>query len=110
MSMMELAARCEAATGGDRQLDEAIRLAVGGRLVPVIQPWTMGRGAPLYTSSLDAAMGMVDNDGCSLIGPMFGSGMWQATTGQDGEHQADARSPALALCAAALRARAAQCS
>jgi hypothetical protein len=131
---MELAARCEQASGADRDLDAAIAFAAGvydfklrhgfddcriirgerrsetSLEVRVVGPngGTLIYDEPYerYTASLDAAMTLVDENGCSLLGPMMHSRLWQATCGEDGEHQADAATPALALTAAALRARA----
>lgn len=111
--LLELADRCEAASGPDRAIDGAIREALGlpdrHRIANgmVIDGYGFGTPIPEYTASLDAAMTLVDLDqGFDLIGPMQGSGLWQAGCGEDGREQADAATPALALCAASLRARA----
>ncbi len=108
MTLLELAERCEAATGPNFQLEQDI----GGTVFPE-------RGAithPPYTASLDAAMTLVpedafwrlghDGDGADpsefrsqVIVPKMG--------GADARGVALACAPALALCAASLRARAA---
>lgn len=122
-ALLQLAGRCEAATGPDREMDADIVQALG--LAP---HWVCGRigfgqfqapdprdqswSSPAFTASLDAAMTLVPE------------GWWIATLAQNrhGERTtvtlyndeieyADCRSaptPALALCAAALRARAQQ--
>ena len=110
--LLELAERCARATGPDWKLDlaifeaadpEAYRGSVLGayhradRVTP-----------PSYTASLDAAMTLVP------LGQQFGCGSKDATdrawawAGQfsEGDYIANAATPALALCAAALRARA----
>ena len=78
-AMVELAERCEKAARPDRELDAAIAAAVHLKQLTYSSPeWIKD---PEFTASLDAAMSLVLRDG-------------QAAT------------PALALCAAALRARA----
>jgi hypothetical protein len=89
--LLELAARCEAAVGPDNWLSADIGVAFD---IP-------GDKCPHYTSSLDAAMTLVP-----------GSKHWMIQTRFNGYHAevaisgTDAVTPALALCAAALRARA----
>jgi hypothetical protein len=146
--MLDLAERCEKATGPDRELDVKIGYSVGvltkytdpmppyGALVgveyageqhPLFAPWWPNRrddrddlaciaemtGLPAYTASLDAAMTLVpegisfevrrsgtgDKGQAMLWDPMRAPGdlQWRVT---------GCASPALALCAAALRARA----
>jgi hypothetical protein len=52
-ALLELASRCEKATGPDRELDLAIALAVGD------ETWAEPDRAKLYyTASLDAAMSL----------------------------------------------------
>lgn len=110
--LLDLAARCEAATGADKHLDKAIKDAVIG------DGWV-----PKYTASLDAAMTLVPKGwGCGVstissadilrashhtaqafvAGPTKADGL----PSSDYAH-AEAASPALALCAAALKALAA---
>ena len=114
-ALRALAARCEAADGPSRELDEAIVQGVYPELdIRRDGPdglWrahgsTMGRDCILrvedYTASLDAALTLVP-----------ARTMWGAGVDEDGTGCADmpqhrllvhARTPALALCAAALRA------
>ncbi len=114
-TLTALAARCEAAEGPSRELDEAIVQGVYPELdIRRDGPdglWraygsTMGRDCILrvedYTASLDAALTLVP-----------ARAMWAAGVDEDGMGCADmpqhrmlvhARTPALALCAAALRA------
>lgn len=99
--LVDLAARCERAAGADRELDGDIADAALG---PVKAPYRRGR-CENYTSSLDAAMALVPEGlrfevtttgfkpGAIVCGNRFTS--------------ASASTPALALTAAALRARAA---
>jgi hypothetical protein len=134
--LLDLAERCEAATGPDRDIDGWIAVAVDpdrqtivgekpGRFPrdPIYGPASEvmekigGRDgadylcAPAYTASIDAAMSLVPEGwrfevtttgfkpGASIVSPKGtftnGGGAYAAT-------------PALALCAAALRARASQ--
>lgn len=106
-TLQSLAARCEGAKGADRELDEAIRVAVGGRRVPVMGSWVVDYGAPAYTASLDAAMGLVPEPK-SFNMSHAGNSVARVDILPDGpEFSGYAPTPALALCAAALRARAA---
>lgn len=59
---------------------------------------------PNYCASLDAAETLVP-EYCKDVWSLIGGTKWQALVGLD-DYQADAATPALALCAAALRARA----
>lgn len=118
-ALLELAERCEKAEGPDRELDAGIALAIGWRdCIPCAFNGVKHRmggilNAPAYTASLDAAMTLVPE-----------GYHWQAGVGIETEYghrdkayawcsQEDcgelsvAATPALALCAAALRARAA---
>ena len=119
--MADLAERCEQATGPDRELDYAIADSVLGTVKP---PYRRGR-CDRYTASLDAAMSLVPEGWvmaalcqrepwfCRLEtddfdSMTFGKGedwITEITAGQ--EAMATAATPALALCAASLRARAA---
>lgn len=98
--------RLEAASGPDRQLDYLIADAVFGKVKP---PFQRGH-CEKYTASLDAAMTLVPEghrNNWSLIG-FDGLGgpsdlPWQADVA---DCLADAATPALALCIAALRAQA----
>ena len=102
VDLLALADACERASGGDRDLDAAIRVAVFGHAT-----------AHAYTASLDAAMSLVpeglrvliDSDGCHcrITDPRGKSDAlsWAGVTGFAG-------TMALAVTAAALRARHAQ--
>jgi len=100
----ELAERVEKAPDGDRGLDADIALSQGWNELPG-DNWVGPHGqicVPAYTASLDAAMTLVPEDSrndWSLIGGRY----WQAEVGDE---MADAATPALALCAAALKVRA----
>lgn len=166
MSLIDLAERCERATGADRELDAQIAATL--RICSKEWKWADGYpawegrndgrvylenggpsfSAPAYTASLDAAMSLVPATSCNLLIMQFGRG-WRVTfhdtaqkmgaraateqierlrqsfgTGYQlageparimekaiAEHWLEfhcpcAATPALALCAAALRARA----
>jgi hypothetical protein len=102
--MRELAERCEKATGPDRDLDAEIDKAIHP------DDWTDGlwfdpsrHDLPAYTASLDAAMSLVPEGMLWLAGYAVDG---RAIATVDFDHQRAAATPALALCAAALRARA----
>lgn len=116
---MELAERCEKATGPDRELDLAIaKLPI--RPHPVPAKATLGQGGLAwsgaygfkcaeYTASLDAAMTLVPEGWNWQVG--VGNHNWAAVyKGAPPSMRVDpiAATPALALCAAALRARASE--
>jgi hypothetical protein len=125
MTMKELAERCEAATGPDRELDIAILThpAFGyrdvfedGRLFDRGNDgyWSLEgdeKNGPLPspTASLDAAMTLVPEGWEWAVGMVEGkriAGCRQPGPGAPCP-EIEAATPALALCAAALRARAA---
>lgn len=101
--LLELAAACEKAEGPDRELDLLIMrhaMNIGGP----------AERAPRYTSSIDAALTLVPEVfWLERLGEVSG-GRWRAELT---ERTADpewgvcdaAATPALALCAASLRAR-----
>lgn len=113
-TLIDLARKCEEATGPDHGLDIEIYRACGFKVYPVDAPtnFTLAN-APFVTGSLDAAMVL-----CEHVLP----GKWWKVCGQRGplvkgfwggiEHGiepsrrcfANATTPALALCAATLRA------
>jgi hypothetical protein len=112
MSLLELAERCERAEGPDRELDARIaELAIAN-----LQVLPAGTGAwlvledgrqrdasavPAYTASLDVAMTLVPEG--NLPRRLYIRD--EATAVFLGDLEALAATPALALCAAALRAR-----
>lgn len=104
-----LADRCEAATGPDREIDRAIIDAFGWRNdhgVPIPPGYI---GIPAYTASLDAAMTLVPKGAPEWNVEGWGSPSavhdGRLSTGWvSGARRVYAATPALALCAAALRA------
>jgi hypothetical protein len=112
--LLKLGERCEAAAGSDRELDREIARSIdlfAGTRASYDLNIVM---VPKYTLSVDAAMSLVP-EGCAWtlysdgptciasaeIGPHpTGGQLMQAQWSGEGE------TPALALCAAALRARA----
>lgn len=122
--LLELATRCEAASGPDRELDADIWLCVtpGATRGPLVvaatemrRGWTIDEASgrmivvPAYTASLDAAASLIP-EGC-VWNAMIDFGLPGRARVWDGDrlkvHQCDGETPALALCAAALRAQAA---
>ena len=122
--LLALAARVEAAPGADKMLDAEVAVAATpGLFSDGGYVGFTGRGdmrpPPAYTSSLDAAASLVDDGwewsvcrACGEHSPMrhFGGrngGCYDANAGPWGSpKRATAATPALALTAAALRARA----
>jgi hypothetical protein len=111
MELLELAERCEAATGPDRELDAEIASTLGWANVgPGNRGGRCGRSpegtwktVPRYTASLDAAMTLVPEGWdweLEFIGGTSVANMLLAR----GTFNGAAQTPALALCAAALRA------
>jgi hypothetical protein len=127
--MLELAARCEAATGPDRELDIAMLPLIGLRFVDEGHP--IGRVCydsnnqatvmPRFTASIDAALTLVPEGSLFTTRTLwdrdkvagFASISRYELAGPDDqlrrywmdEHQSNAATPPLALCVAALRAR-----
>ena len=106
--LIALAERCEREEPS-AALNFAIWEAVYARRAPVgtFEEWV----APAYTASLDAAVTLVP-DGWSWFceGPASISAaahIWNPSARASAEYRSLAKTPALALCAAALRARAA---
>lgn len=95
--LLALAKRCEAATGPDRELDEHIEFTLlpRGYALP-------GTSLP-YTASIDAAMTLVPEGFDWIIARANGGLTIHAEVGS--REQVFGETPALALCAAALRAR-----
>jgi len=99
MTLLNLAERCEKATGPNRSLDNGIRLATNNGCA-------FGDD-PSYTASLDAAMTLVP-EGLAMgfkMAPCQRAHAMLATIGE--EWDGSGATPALAICAVALRARAA---
>lgn len=122
-----LADRCERSVGPDRELDAEIAKAVGLSQLLIDRMIERGLGPATYTGSIDAAMTLVP-DKCwltldrysisdveahqqrnwrvwikTLVGDLDGDGPCALV-----KQLATGTTPALALCAAALRARAAE--
>jgi hypothetical protein len=118
-----LAERCEAASGADREIDLAIAtwcFEHGGKAGVNYEPalWLMRNDS--FTASLDAAMTLVPAHALFMARTVWDgdktAGIATISQYEDRkegdqlrrywlcEHQADAATPALALCAAALRA------
>lgn len=116
--LMELASRVEAGEGADRELDADVFCALG--LAPFVEGAYDAYRAPAYTASLDAAMSLVPQGwGWNVSQPndrAIASGLLKERTPVHGEVQygcdhryaVAAATPALALTAACLRARAHQ--
>lgn len=126
MSLDELIARLEAASEGSRELDALIHAAVvnppvmvdggswKGDVPAAYEPMSMviGRlpgkdlaeltGCPRYTTSLDAAMGLVP-EGHGWTASNYGGAFVHPIDHGPPEHGRH-KSPALALCIAALKA------
>lgn len=108
--LMDLAARVEAASGPDREIDKAVQRATGDGsgnhwFKNHLGEHTTDDLAPAYTASLDAAMILVPEGWTcwSLRSERIGTGV----DGQEQRELAFAATPALALTAACLRARSA---
>lgn len=119
MTLIELAERVEAAAGEDRRLDAIIAKLVGFwpkglrrdidyewvRWIPN-KPLDEPIEAPAYTASIDAAMTLVPEGNDWIIGHTNGGLTIHAEVGGRGdEYMRFAATPALALVAAALKAR-----
>lgn len=118
--LLSLAERCEQATGPELAIDEEIAAALAGAVREVQRDghtayhcgtrWVSIGTVAAYTASLDAAMTLVP-EGWHLyltheMTEQFGF-KWFAQFAETAEAPAMSDHPALALCAAALRARAA---
>jgi hypothetical protein len=118
MTLLELATRCEQATGPDKSIDREIAMATGwqhrsGGVWERVLEWER----PAFTASLDAAMTLVP-DSCLAMVKQLWDGDSKSALARVSRYVASSRFwmgdwsglsdvPALALCAAALRARAA---
>ena len=113
---MALALRCEAASRADRELDADIHEAAGfhvDRTCPIT--WHDDEETPPYSRSIDAARTLVpDGMRTATVSEMEHDNKWQWRLGYKygttrwgkGGIDGYAATPALALCAAALKARA----
>lgn len=104
--LLELAERCEQATGPDRELDYAIFKAMARKDAP--NHWRPNDG-DFFTASLDTALTLVP-EGCVWNAGNDTGAAWAHvwTDGPDYDGMipgSRAVTPALALCAAALRAQ-----
>jgi hypothetical protein len=106
--LLALAERCEKATGRDGSIDRAIFEILYPEKFRS-QEETLAVRAPAYTASIDAAMTLAEGlRGLSLnrrSNPDMGGKDWIVSAGSN---RSAARSWPLALCAVALRARAAE--
>lgn len=110
--LLALADRCEAASGADKDIDCWIENHLGlarfepDRPSPIGGGWLDKRIEPKpYTASLDAAMTLVPEGYDWIVGRTNGGLTIHAEVGNREQYFAD--TPALALCAASLRALAA---
>jgi hypothetical protein len=107
-ALLELANRCEVATGGDTDLDRELwaRCVAVPPLTPEMLTKSIGYVRPAaYTSSVDAAISLVPAD-CEW---MIRSGPWAKVwlpdhTAYPNDFYCGAANAALSLCVAALRA------
>lgn len=110
--ILKLAERCEAASGANYALEREIAEAVGHPSAKAsgFQMQYEGVRLPSYTASLDAAMTLVP-EGCDVtldVEKGRGGAIVFDDLGVEGIGRSSAATPALALCAASLRARSAQ--
>jgi len=117
MSIDELIERLEKATGASRELDgeiacltdNAVQVEVTGLkdvlFKPASQHGTLRTDPLPYTSSIDAALTLVP-EGCAYeLRRPLGQCVGATVYGHNIHADADAATPALALCIAALRAQ-----
>lgn len=124
MTKEELIAALEKATGPDRELDaDIVRVAFNAgvtwrstqytmEVFPAVHweaphPYAgMSEPVPAYTASIDAALALVPDGHQSVIWTAGGADVFPATPGLHAYDTTYAATPAIALCIAALRARA----
>ena len=118
MSRDDLIARLKAATGPDRELDARLCIALGlsrDNVMVGVGGWCINSEtnpnpykSPAYTASIDAALTLVPEGWLWRIMPSDFDGwlaeVWTDDT-LDCEFGVRAKTPALAICIAALRAR-----
>jgi hypothetical protein len=107
-SLLKLVERCEQATGPNTELSFAIYAAISGKDYSHIKRSQRYLYGEPYTASLDAAMTLVP-EGWTINGfvQKVGGRTYISLIGKRGKEPAYGATDALALCAAALRARAA---
>lgn len=125
-TLRALASRIEALTGPDREVDAEVACAMRGYTMHADSKPADGTFAfwfgkpeeseccncsswPAFTASLDAAAGLTDGMAWSLScqrSPDMGGRNWNASVSFSRNYPGKAATPALALLAAALRARA----
>jgi len=108
-TLLALAERVEALDGPNRNLDADIMRAIGLAGAPAV--FALVDAPHPYTASLDAAMTLVPEGWAVLMAFSEQRAVCDVHTAPLGQHgtwpaHASAATPALALCAAALRARA----
>lgn len=117
MTFSELIAALESANEGSRELDADIAEAIGVPLTPHLHPdnaaWMRRQKAKPYTTSIDAALTLMPAGYAMEVGldPEDGQArVWKydPSGGTQRLWEANAPTPALALCIAALKASKAQ--
>ena len=106
--LLELATRCEREDPSPK-LNEAIALAMRFNFMSLPDD-ASAADVPRYTTSLDAAVTLVLEDTdwqVGRVGSESVAGIYPVARHPFATHKATAATPALALCAAALKARAA---
>lgn len=93
----DLIARLEAATGPDRELDHTIDMTITGE-------WTYY--APEYTRSIDAALTLLPDNTGLILYCILGKKPSVSTQRYEWDDHVSAATVPLALCIAALKARA----
>lgn len=112
MTLLDLAARCESATGPDREIDRDILHCLWNGPARELWMHCAGKSPPFFTTSIDAALMLVPEGWAWMAGCAAGETFFATLSPTDESGiEADmidtnAATPALALCAAALRARA----
>lgn len=109
--LLKLIERLENASEGSRELDAEIANSYGGLSGMGYEIWeAVEAHAPHYTTSLDAALTLVP-EGCYVrieTGPAHDFHSAEIEADDDDYDALNAPSPALALCIASLKARAAE--
>lgn len=105
--LLGLAKRCETAAEPDRELDKAIALAVGYLKEPndFIAPLVSVPPIPEYTASIDTALALVPKGMIAAVERRLDRGTAHVHFQYYAGQKSSAATPALALCAASLRAQ-----